>query len=263
MKRLACAAAALLAPAAPAFAAEFSAGAWFEYGDYSDGRGSRAVGEANATAKWVDSTLSFDLAHGRREFADEDYSGTQAEVNFYHDWSDRFYTRTTVALASDSPVFPLHQLRQEVNYKVTRDLVLQAAVGHNRYFGGVNAPNWSAGATYYFNGGFATYRYTGYDVEGLGNTHGHLATVRVNDDGGDDKNKGFTQGWVGTGTSLHEFDVLPAVGRGRVWGVAVRRLQPLGGRLALDISAARNWYDTTTGDYQGTTVRVGLVFNPL
>lgn len=260
MKSLACAAAALLVPAAPAFAAEYSAGASFDYGDYSNGRGSRAVGEAIATVKWVGSALSFDLAHGRRDFGDEDYAGTRAQANFYHDWSDRFYTRSTVALASNSPVFPLHQIRQEVNFKATRDLVLQGAVGHNRYYGGVDAPNWSAGATYYFRGGLATYRYTGYDVEGLGNTHGHLATVRLND-GGD--RTGFTQGWVGTGTSLHELDVLPAVGRGRVWGVAVRRLQPLAARYALDFSAARNWYDTSTGDYQGTTVRVGLVFNPL
>lgn len=230
-----------------------------EHVSFSDGRGKRWVGEAEASRKWGPSTIVFSIANGRRDFGSESHRGTRAEFDFYHDWTERLTSRTTASLGTNSPVFARHRVRQEIGFKVADALLLQGAVGHTRYYRGVDAPNWSAGATYYFGGGFASYRYTGYDVEGLGNTHSHLVSVRL-DDGRD--SKGFTQAWVGGGTSLHEIDLTPDIGRGKVRSVALRRVQPLGGAVALDLSAGRNWYDTDGGDYRGTTLRAGLVINP-
>lgn len=255
MRHLLCACALLSAVATPALAAQTTASATLEYTDFSDGFGDRLVGEASVTGRWSATTLTFDLAHGRRDYGDEDFSGTRGRATLYQDWSDRFYTRTSVALATNSPVFPGHDISQEVNYKFLPNAVATGAVRHIRYYRGRDALALSAGGTYYFKGGFGSYRYTSYDVEGVGRTHGHLATVRINDSAG----RGETQLWLGAGNSLHDYDWLPETSRGRVRSVALRRVQPIKDRIALDLTVGKSWHDAGAVDYDGTSIRVGLV----
>lgn len=254
MKYVICAGAAFAACALPANASPTIAQASVERTNYSGDFGNRLVGEFNLSHRWKDTTIVFDLARGTRDYADEDYSASRFGATVYHDWSERLYTETSVAVAGNSPVFARRRIKQDVNLKIGGGAVATLGVGHNRYFGGRDALTWSAGGSYYFGGGFATYRYTGYDVEQLGRTHGHLASVRLNDGRGE----GFTQLWAGAGNSLHDFDFRPTVGKGDLRSVALRRVQPLVGKVALDVSIGRSWYDTGIDDYRGTTGRIGL-----
>lgn len=254
MKYFVCAAAMIAAPLAPAVAADITAGASFEHTNFSGDFGKRQVGELSLASRWDDTTLVFVIAHGRRDYADEDYSASRFKGTLYHDWTDRFYTRTSVAAASTSPVFPTHDITQELNYKIARNSVATGGVRHIRYFGGRDAIALSAGGSYYFKGGFANYRYSSYDVDDLGHSHGHVGSVRINDRSG----RGQSQIWVGAGTALHEYEVLPALSKGEVRSVSLRRLQPLNDKVALDLNIARNWYDTGVADYRGTTFRLGF-----
>lgn len=112
-------------------------------------------------------------------------------------------------------------------------------------------------AAIYFSGGFATYRFTAYNVDRLGKSHGHLATVRIKDG----KGLGSTQLWVGSGSSLHEEDILLSGREGKFRSVALSRVQPLKGPVSLTISLGRTWYNTATADYRGTKASVGLSFS--
>lgn len=254
MKHLVCAAALFAAFPATANAAETTLNATVEHTDFSGGFGNRLVGELIGSAKWDATTIVFDLAHGRREFAEEDFSGTRFGATVYHDWSERLYTQTTAALATSSPLFPSHRLKQDVNLKIGPNAVASVGIGHNRYYGGRDALTWSAGGSYYFKGGFVSYRYTSYDVEDLGRTHGHLASVRINDARG----RGESQLWLGAGTAVHEHEVLPTLNKGKLRSVALRRLQPINDKLALDLTAGHSWYDIGDADYRGTSIRVGF-----
>lgn len=253
MKHLICAGLVAIALPSPANAAPTTAQASVERTDFSGGYGDRTVAEMNVSHRFNRTTVVFDLARGTRDYEDEKYTTTRVGGTIYHDWSDRFYTETSAAIAGNSPVFAKHRLKQDLNLKFG-SAVATVGIGHNRYFGNRDAVTWSAGGTYYFPGGLATYRYTGFDVEDLGNTHAHLGTVRVNDRGG----RGFTQAWLGGGTALHDFDFRPDVGKGKSIGVALRRVQPLAGNVALDISVGRTWFDTDLDKYRGTTARIGF-----
>lgn len=254
MKHLICATAMFVALTLPAKATETTAAAWLEHTNFSDKFGKRIVAEVNLSQRWDDTTVVFDLAHGKRDYADEDFSGTRFGATVYRDWSERLYTQTSVAVAGNSPLFPTHRFKQDVNLKFGRNAVASVGIGHNRYYGDRNALTWTAGGSYYFKGGFASYRYSGFDVEKLGRTHGHLASVRIEDSRG----RGFSQLWLGGGNSLHEYELLPTLNKGKVRSVALRRLQPVKNNVALDLSVGRSWYDTGVADYTGTTARIGL-----
>ncbi len=246
-----------LAVATPANATESTVEATLEYTDFTGDFGEREVGTLQYDMDFGDTTVVLTGSQGRREFEDSTFHATRGSVAVYHDWTDWFSTRTSAAVATDDPVFPTLEFAQDLNFEVAPNLVLLAGGKYTRYFGDRDAWSWSGGATYYFRGGFVSYRYTGYDVEGLGNTHGHLASLRLNDPRG----RGFTQFWLGAGTAVQEYEALPDVFEGDYRSVAVRRVQPLTDSLALNVAASHAWYDTGLIDYEGTTVRLGLSFS--
>lgn len=253
--KIACALLATTTPVAvSAQAATDEVSGTVEYTDFTNGFGNREVATVEYNKDLGDTSFVLSGSYGRREFSSEDYKAARASATLYHDWSTRFYTRTSVAIASDRPVFATRELIQDFNFKVQRNTVLLAGAKYTRYFGNVDATSWTLGATQYFDGGFFSYRYTGYDVEHLGKTHGHLATVRVNDS----KGSGRTQMWLGMGTSLHEQEFLPVLAKGRVDSFTLQRVQPLGSHLALKADLGHSWYKTAFTKYQGTTLRVGL-----
>ena len=225
-----------------------------EYTDFTNGFGNREVATVEYNKDLGDTSVILSGSYGRREFGSEDYKAARASATLYHDWNPRFYTRTSVAVAGDKPVFATRELIQDFNFKVRRNTVLLAGAKYTRYFGKVDATSWTLGATQYFDGGFISYRYTGYDVEHLGKTHGHVASVRLNDA----KGPGRTQIWLGMGTSLHEQEFLPVLSKGRVDSFTIERVQPLSSNLALKADFGHSWYETGFTKYQGTTLRVGL-----
>jgi len=229
-----------------------------EYTDYSNGFGQRKVGTLEYDLDFGGTHMALTASQGRREYVGQTFNATRGGVAVVHDWSERFYTRTAVSVSTDDPVFPTLEAQQEFNFRVTPELVLQAGGRYSRYYGGRDAVSWSAGATWYFRGGSVSYRYTGYDVEGLGTTAGHTASLRLDDPG---HGRGFTQAWFGAGNNVQEYEALPQQFRGHYYSVALRRVQPLTELLALNLGVTQAWYDTGLTKYEGTTVRVGLGIN--
>lgn len=227
-----------------------------EYADFTRNYGERQVATLEYRMNFGDTAVVLSGSQGRREFENETFHATRGSVAVYHDWSENFYTRSSVAVATNDPVFATVEAAQDFNLRVSDNVVLLAGVRYNRYFGGRDAVGWVGGATYYFDGGFVSYRYTGYDVEGLDTTHGHTVSLRLNDPHG----RGFTQAWAGAGTAVQEYDSLPELFRGNYRSLSLRRFQPISGPFALNLGVSHNWYDTGLVDYQGTSVRVGLGF---
>jgi YaiO family outer membrane protein len=226
-----------------------------EYTNFSGGFGKRLETSAESTTDLGKTAFTISASHGKRKYENDSFSAARLSGTVYHDWSGRFYTRTSAAVSSNKPVYATRELANDFNYKLLPNAVLTVGGKYARYYDNTDALSWSAGGTWYFASGLVTYRYTGFDVQKLGKSHGHLASFRLKDGGGS------TQLWLGAGTSLHE-QQLQSVGReGRYRSVAVQRVQPIKGPVALSVSINRSWYDTPGVKYRGTTASVGLTFN--
>jgi len=226
--------------------------------DYSKAFGSRRDMTVEATTDLGATAFTIGVSHGKRKFDAESHSAVRLTGTVYHDWSDRFYTRTFASISSDKPVYATREIANDFNYKALPNAVLTIGGKIARYADNRDARSWSGGASYYFPGGFATYRFTAYDVDRLGKSHGHLATVRIKDG---KRGIGSTQLWLGSGSSLHEEEVLLTDRRGNFRSVALQRVQPIKGPLSLHIAVGRTWYDIDTAKYQGTKVTVGLALS--
>lgn len=222
---------------------------------YSGSYGKRTETTIEAGNDLGATAFSVSASNAKRTFDDRSFSAVRVAGTVYHDWNDRFYTKTTASLSSDKPVFAARELANDVNYKLLPNAVLTVGGRYARYGSRTDVLSWSAGGSWYFPGGFATYRYGFHRVDGLGNTHGHLATLRVKDPRGG----GQTQLWVGGGTSLHEQDAFDLTRAGRFRSAALQRVQPIHGPVALSLTAGRAWYRTDVGHYHGTSLSLGLV----
>lgn len=225
-----------------------------EYTNYSGTFGNRVETTAESINDLGNTTLVFGASQGRREIGDDKFNALRFSGTIYRDWSDRFYTRTSISASSNKPVFATREISQDLNYKPLANTVLTVGGKYAKYFGGNEALSWSAGGSYYFNGGFVTYRFSQFDVSKLGKSHGHSLSVRFKEG----KGQAYTQLWLGTGTSLHDQQVLPAAANGKYRTVMLQRLQPVKGPIALSFGLGRSWYETGTSNYHGTTATVGL-----
>jgi YaiO family outer membrane protein len=227
-----------------------------QYTHFSDGFGKRRQTSAGYSADLGRTAFSINATQAKRKFADESFSAVELSGTLYQDWSDRFYTRTQLGLSSNKPVFAIRQAATDLNFKLIPDTVLTVGGKYARYYGGRDVYSWSAGGTWYFGDGSVAYRFTLADVEKLGKSHSHLATIRLKDPRGD----GQTQLWLGAGTALHEQEVLLSGQKGKFKSVSVQRVQPIQGDLALNLMIGRSWYDTGSTDYRGTTASVGITY---
>jgi YaiO family outer membrane protein len=193
-------------------------------------------------------------SHGRRSYADESYSGYQAKGTAYHDWTDRLSSKTSIGAASNSPVFARRELAQDFSYKLLPNTLVTVGARYANYFGDTDVISWSAGASWYFRGGFASYRFSRHDVDKLGNGVGHLATIRLRDPNG----SGHTQAWLSAGTTLHEGEAIGLGNRGNYRGVHVQRVQPIAGPIGVSMGVGRTWYETNAAQYHGTQATIGL-----
>lgn len=248
---------ALLACASIANAADQKVSVATEQTSYSAGLGKRAETSVESTTDLGATSFTVNVAHGQREIAGDRLKSLRLGAAVYHDWSDKFYTKTTMGISSNKPVFATRELATDFNYKLLSNAVATVGAKYARYHGGVDVLSWSAGAAWHFKGGFASYRFSSYDVAKTGKSHGHLASFRLKDP----KGSGYTQLWAGTGSSLHDQEVLLAGSKGKFRSIALQRVQPLRGPVSVSLSLGRAWYDTPTADYRGTTASVGLSVN--
>jgi YaiO family outer membrane protein len=228
-----------------------------ELTDYSAGFGRRRETTAEYSADFGRTAVTLSASHAKRKFEADSFKAVELAGTVYRDWNDRLYTRTHVALASDKPVFASRQLANDFNVKLLSNAVVTVGGKYARYYGDRDALSWSAGGTWYFGGGFASYRYSNYDVDRLGKSHSHLASFRLKDPRGN----GQTQLWLGSGTSLHEQEVLLSGRKGSYRSVALQRVQPIKGPLSVNLVVGRTWYDTNAANYRGTTASVGLSYS--
>lgn len=257
MKRLNLALPAIaLAFAADAAAAETKFNLSSDYVDYSGTHGNRHENSLEATSDFGATAVVLSGTHGRRKFGAESFSAVKASATVYQDWTDRFHTRTQVAVSSNDPVFANREVAQDLSYKPVHGLTVTAGGKYARYHGNTDVYSWSLGGSAYLPGMILSYRYSSYDIERLGDSHGHLASLRLRDP----KGSGSTQLWVGSGTSLHEDEPFAAALKGKQRGVMLQRVQPIGGGVALVLGAGRTWYSTDLNDYTGTRATLGFTY---
>jgi YaiO family outer membrane protein len=228
-----------------------------ELTDYSQDRGSRRKLAVNVKRKTGNTTLALDGATGSLKTDDRRYQGSMANLTVAHDWSPAISTRTAVGLATNSPLFPKRSIMQEVSFKPGHNIVLATSVKASRYYGGVDVTALSVGPAWYFRGGSIAYRFSRYDVSGLGKSSAHLFNLRLSDPRG----AGSTQVWMGAGDTLHDQEIFPTIEPGKFRSVAVRRIQPLVGNVALSVGVGRDWYETPSGKFTATRPTLGIVIN--
>jgi len=241
----------------PANAQSFELLSEIKHAEYTDGMGERTEGNVIVSNDFGPATVVVEGKIGERKYATDSFTGEAVSVDLYYDWSDLISTRTSVSFASNDPVFTRHILSQEIMVKPVDNLVLTGGFSDREYFGNVDAQTYSGGPTFYFKGGFAKYTYTHYAIDDRANTHSHLATVRLKDGAG----AGYTQAWVGTGTSVQEYEFVVPDTKGDVTGIALRRVQPLTDALNLTFGADYQWYDTPILDYQRWGLTLGIQVN--
>ena len=222
--------------------------------DYSGAYGKRQEVTIESSFDLGRTALVLNASHGKRKFEGTSFKGYQLAGTVYHDWNERFSSRTSVSLADNSPVFSRRELVQDISYKLLPNTLVTVGGKYARYYGGVDVASLHAGGSLYFRGGFATYRFGIHDVEGRGQQYSHLASIRLKDPRG----SGQTQMWLSAGTALQEQEVLAAGRQGKYRGAHVQRTQPLAGPLALSVGLGRTWYDLPNDDYHGTKATVGI-----
>jgi len=225
-----------------------------EYLSFTDGFGNRRIvnGETRIDAGKTRAVLA--LSSGTRKTEESKFKATRVAASVVHDWTSRLSTRTAASIASNAPVFLTRELQQEVSYKPFAQTVVTVGGRYARYWGGVDVMSYSAGASQYFGGGMLGYRFTTYDVKGVGRTSGHLVSAKL-DDG-----LGSNQLWLGRGSSLQDSNWLSPNVKGNVTSVEYRRVQPISSQISVTAGVNHTRYDATHSRHQGTGVRVGLVF---
>ena len=255
MRRLACLS--LLALASAAHAADDSFTLTGGHTDFTDGYGSRTTLGIESVDKRGANTWVFGVIGGQRRYGDGTrFDGTNMSGAFSRRWNARWSSRTSAAFSTDDPVFANRFVEQDVSWRGVQDFVLTAGARYSEYFGGADAWAWHAAGAWYRDRLTVRYRYTHHDVSTLGNSHSHLLSFRMNDR----QSGGHTQLWFGTGTSLHEYDWQPIVQPGDYRSIALRRVQPLGRGVALNLDVDQSWYDTPVADYRGTGLRAGVAW---
>ena len=230
-----------------------------QYTHFTDGFGKRRQTGAQYSVDFGKTAVTIGVSQTKRTYASATSKAVELSGSLYHDWNDRLYTRTSASISADKPVYAARQISNDFNFKATPQAVLTVGGKYARYFGGRDVLSWSAGVSWYFGDGLVSYRFTSADVEKLGGSHGHLATLRLKDGRG----AGQTQLWLGAGTSLHEQEVLLTGQKGRYRSVALQRVQPIADQLSMNLTVGQAWYDRGAAEYRGTTASLGINYRGL
>jgi YaiO family outer membrane protein len=232
-----------------------SASMRLEYTDFSKLYGSRTVLTADSKLGIGQNTrFTFSASGGQRRASGSTLRSTQIGGSLDHDWTDRLSTHSSASLASNGSIFAKTQFAQDISYELAGGFVGTVGGKYASYGNRNNVTTWSAGAAYYMRGATLSYRFSLLDSSRLGRSSAHLASFRLKDPGG----SGSTELWAGHGTSLYEIINVPQAAAGRFTSVAVRRVQPIGGGVAVNLGFNRSWYRTPTGNYHGNGVSLGF-----
>jgi YaiO family outer membrane protein len=248
----------MLAAASSAYAAVETASVQFDHTDYREGYGKRDVSGVEATGRAGTSSWHVGLAHGERDYGGARYGGTRLSGSLHHTWSDALSTRTSVMYSDDNPVFVNREIAQELHLKVIPNTVLSAGGKYAEYHGSAYVSAWSVGAAYYFPRVTASYRYSKHHLSHGPGGDGSTLSLRLKDVQG----KGSSQLWVGTGTSAYSAELDPLLVREHEsTRVFLRRNQPLGEHLMLNVGLGKTWHKTRVDRFTSLTSHLGLGYH--
>lgn len=174
----------------------------------------------------------------------------------YHDWTDGVSTRTYAFVAESKSPFAHLDIAQDVTVKAAKSTAVTFGARWARYNGGQDVAFANLGARQYFRGGSIAYRLSWTKPNTRGGFLSHLGSLTLNDSKGDGK----TQLWLSYGAASLAASQLPGAFRGKDYGAAIKRVQPLGGRVGLNISAGVTSYDRPGTRLTGVSAGLGLSF---
>jgi YaiO family outer membrane protein len=222
---------------------------------YSGGRGVRSVATLDTVIRMSESTKALlTFGTGQRRAGGQATNAVRVDAALTHNWSGKFSSQTSLSLASSGTIFARSQFAQDLSLKLTDGFVATLGGKYSSWAGGDHVKALSAGASYYFPGLSASYRFSLFDSSKLGGSHTHLASLRLSDPHG----RGATQLWVGAGTSLYDVNPTAPSKAGTFTSLALRREQPIGSRFALSAGFTHSWFRGPTGNYHADGFLVGF-----
>ncbi|EFN8783522.1 TPA: YaiO family outer membrane beta-barrel protein [Escherichia coli] len=240
----------------PAYAELKSISAGYDFVDYSGDKGSRKQTYAEIVANVEKSTLLLNISHGRRIYENESFNAVRGQGVVWYKWNEWMTTRTGISFADNSPVFAPQDFRQDVNVNVLPKTVFSTGYRHTKYYSDNRVNSWHAGISLYTGPLITNYRYIHYNSGHTGNSYGNLLSFRLRDS----NNNGYTQIWIGYGTSAYHYDWMPVTLYGRTKSVNLQRIQPLNSDISLGLSVGQTWYNTPTHDYRGLQLASNLIW---
>ncbi|KOQ64824.1 hypothetical protein ABW41_03875 [Stenotrophomonas maltophilia] len=229
-----------------------------DHADYTDGFGKRDVQTVDVAGRSGDSRWHLGLAHGERDYGSKRFSGNRVQGSLHQRWSPRFSTRTAFTASNDDPVFVNRQLNQDFQWKVAPQTVLSVGGKYAQYHAGAYVSGWSVGASHYFPRVTTSLRHERHRQSNGPDGHGTTLSLRLKDAQGG----GSTQLWLGSGTSGYTADSDPLLLREHDARRAfLRRSQPLGEHLVLDMGIGKTWHRTRLDRFQSVQSHLGLAYH--
>lgn len=251
------ASAAAVAPLSAADKADQSITASAETEDFSQDLGSLRSIKFEYKYQSDDTTVTVTPVLGERASPAASQTSIGAGLALYQDWSPTFSTRTAAFVSENDPVFARYDLAQDFSTKVAKDTSLTIGGRWARFFGEQDVYFATAGARQYFKRGSVAYRLSIVDPEGRGAFLAHLVNLSLKDR----KGAGQTRFWVSAGEASFSRPQLGDQFDGSDVGGTVQRVQPIGGKIALMLTAGVNSYARPGKDVTSTTFGLGLTTN--
>lgn len=246
MKKILIASIVLTSISASAKANDVSLNAGYEYINYSGDHGKRNLSFIELRNKLEDGNTVFNLSYGERDYGGgKSWDSVRARATVWYKWNKWLSSRTSLAVAENTPVFARKDFQQDVSLKILPDTIFTAGYRYANYFEDIDVNAWSGGVAWYVGSFIASWRYTHYDTQEIGGSYSHLLSVRMNDK----NSSGYTQLWLGRGNGAYTYDWAPDTKKGTIKSVNLKRTQPLNEYITLGLSAGKQWYKTPVDKY--------------
>lgn len=246
MKKILIASIVLTSISASAKANDVSLNAGYEYINYSGDHGKRNLSFIELRNKLEDGNTVFNLSYGERDYGGgRSWDSVRARATVWYKWNKWLSSRTSLAVAENTPVFARKDFQQDVSLKILPDTIFTVGYRYANYFEDIDVNAWSGGVAWYVGSFIASWRYTHYDTQEIGGSYSHLLSVRMNDK----NSSGYTQLWLGRGNGAYTYDWAPDTKKGTIKSVNLKRTQPLNEYITLGLSAGKQWYKTPVDKY--------------
>lgn len=231
----------------------------YEHRNYSKDRGERNLEFLEYSNKFNNGGFVAKLSSADRDFGSGvSDRGTEGKLDIYYDWNDYLSTKSGITLSDNTFAFLHKEYRQDFNIKPRKNLVVNLGLKTTEYAKDVDVNAWSSGLSWYSKRVILSYKYTDYNSDEKGNSHGNTLSGKLKDIEG----KGNTQLWLGFGTGAYSYEWDPTNSKlsGDFKSITVRREQPFLNNWLLGISAGKNWYETPLDNYYSINGKIDISY---